>query len=96
MKRAVKEMREMTVVVRTKDLSLHRAALITGREGKGQDSWYMEIESPALQNGLHVGEEREEHNKGDWCIFLFPQNTGYRRRDRRVLGTIMSLSGGSV
>lgn len=67
-----------------------------GREGKGQDSWYMEIESPALHSGLHVGEEREEHSKGDWCIFLFPQNIGYRRRDRRVLGTMMNLSGGSV
>ena len=32
MRRAVKEMREMIVVVRAKDLSLHRAALITMEE----------------------------------------------------------------
>lgn len=56
----------------------------------------MEIESPALYNGLHVGEERDEHNKGNWCIFLFPQNTGYRRKDWCVLGIIMSQVGVSV
>lgn len=44
-----------------------------GREGKGQDSWYMEIEAPALYNGLHVGEKREEHNKATGVYSCFPK-----------------------
>lgn len=34
----------------------------------------MEINLPRLNSGLHVGGEREEQNKDDWCIlFHFPK-----------------------
>ena len=45
----------------------------------------MEINLPRLNNSLHVGGEREEQNKDDWCIlFPFPkiQVTEERIRDK--------------